>query len=160
MRDGVFSIGLNGNKIKGDVMRNLLSVIFFFNIYSICAAQDACSLPLLKKNLDIAAAVIPEKSNAYLVQSIDPKEIVSVERRVPCSEADLLKLGFKIRENIRYSPGQSTAGGFEEVVLYQREQFALRCYFEYALDKPSENAKVLWSRSACQQIVPTRLVPK
>lgn len=140
-------------------MRKLL-VMLLFNICGVCAAQETCSLTSLQENLDIAAAVSPDKSTAYLVQSVDPKKIISIELRVPCSEADLLKLGFQIRQNIRYSASQSTAGGFEEVALYQREQFALRCYFEYALDKPGRNAKVLWSRSACQQIVPTRLVAK
>jgi hypothetical protein len=141
-------------------VRTLLLTTLFFKVCCAYAAQNSCSLTMLQQNLDVAAAVMPEKSNAYLVQSVDPKKVISAELRVPCSEADLLKLGFQIQQNIRYNPGQSTGGGFEEVALYQKEQFALRCYFEYELDKPSENAKVLWSRSACQQIVPNRLRAK
>ena len=150
------------SEIKNEegVMRKLFFTILFFKIGCAFAAQDSCSLAMLQENLDVAAAVVPEKSNMYLVQSTDTKKAVSIERRVPCSEADLLKLGFQIRQTTRYSPAQSTAGGFEEVALYQREQYTLRCYFEYALDKPGRNAKVLWSRGACQQIVPTRLVDK
>lgn len=141
-------------------MRKLFFMSLLFKMSCACAAQDLCTLTTLQQNLDAAAAVVPEKSGMYLVQSTDDKKAVSIERRVPCSEADLLKLGFQIRQTTRYSPAQSTAGGFEEVALYQREQFALRCYFEYELDKPGKNAKVLWSRGACQQIVPTRLVDK
>lgn len=141
-------------------MYKSLFIIPLLTMGCACAAQDSCSLTMLQQNLDVGAVVVPEKSSGYIVQSSDPKKAVSIELRVPCSEADLLKLGFLIRHTVRYSPGQSTAGGFEEVALYQREQFALRCYFEYELDKPGENAKVLWSRSACQQIVPTRLVTK
>lgn len=139
-------------------MRYFFLVLCIIPIFGF--AQGRCDIKDLQKNLAVEPAVIPEKGNSLLVQSTDATKVVSSELRVACIEADLLKLGFAIRAYQRVAPIHSTGASYEEITIYQREEVAVRCYQEYALDKPGPEARPLWSRSACQQIVPIRLVRK
>jgi hypothetical protein len=134
----------------------------FFSIFCAlwsfhAAGQEVCSLKTLQENLDAKPEIVATKDNSYIIETKEPKKFISIDRRVPCSEADLLKLGFEIRTSLNITPVESTGGGFEAVTLYQRKSLAVRCFFEYGLDKPGQEAKITWSRTACQQVVPVRV---
>jgi hypothetical protein len=73
---------------------------------------------------------------------------------------DLLQLGFELRAAQRHGPEDSTNGAFEEILYFQRGSLLLKCYDELTLSARSDSARVTSSRSACQQVVPSRLRPR
>jgi hypothetical protein len=127
--------------------------------FGVHAQSNTCTLETMKNNL-AAKAEITSNPSTSLIEASDNAHFASNERRIACSEADLLRMGFSIKATWREGPAQSTNKGFEEMTIYELNELAVRCYAEYQLDAPGPSSKVLWSRYACQQIVPTRLKSK
>lgn len=124
------------------------------------ASASTCSLTALQRNAQVPAGVAPDPRTS-LVQAPSPAtHYVSNERRVPCSVADLLQLGFELKTAQRHGPQDSTNGAFEEILYLQRGSLLVKCYDELTLSARSDSAQVTSSRSACQQVVQSRLRPR
>ena len=119
-------------------------------------SAQVCSIANMEANLQQPAEVLPNAQN-LLVQSPNPDQtFANMERRVPCSTADLLVLGFELKTAYRSGPQDSTNGAFEGVSYLQRGPLLVVCYDEMRLSDRSDSAKVLSTRFACQQIVQPR----
>jgi hypothetical protein len=117
-----------------------------------------CSTQALLDNLKVSAEIRPNQSS-FLIQSPDPqKSFVSSEKRIPCTEADLMTMGFDLKTAYRTGPADSTNGAFESVAYYQHGPVLVACYNEMTLSDRSDAAQVLSTRSACQQVVQPRLM--
>lgn len=124
------------------------------------ASALICSLTALQRNAQMPAEVAPD-ARTFLVQAPSPAtNYVSNERRVACSVADLLQLGFELKTAQRHGPEDSTNGAFEEILYLQRGSLLVKCYDELTLTARSDSAQVTSSRSACQQVVQSRLRPR
>ncbi len=121
------------------------------------AATQACSLATMEANLQKPSEIAPDPQT-MLVESPDPSQtFVSAERRIPCTTADLLLQGFELKSAYRSGPEASTNGAFEGVAYLQRGHLLVICYDEMRLSERTDNAQVLGTRSACQQVVQPRL---
>lgn len=142
----------------------MLSVLLASTLAASAPAEPAvdrgCNLASLEANLAQAPEVDFPPAKGAILQSPDDNLFVSTERRVPCAEYQLLKLGFEVQASWRAGPTDSTNGAFEEMTLYQRGPLSVRCYSEFSLSNAGPMSKVYWTRYACQQIVPPRLRPK
>jgi hypothetical protein len=138
-------------------MHKFLLLLFFALTSTLSFGQSLCKMETFKANLATPNAVVPTKENFGIAESTDPTKFLSIEKRVLCTESDLLNLGFQIRAMNRYGPSESSNGRFETQTLYQLGKFAVNCYYEYELDKPGKTSQVIWSRAACQQIASNRV---
>lgn len=121
---------------------------------------STCSLAALQQNARVTAEVAPDPRTS-LVQAPSPAtHYISNERRVACSVADLLQLGFELKAAQRHGPEGSTNGAFEEILYLERGSLLVKCYDELTLSARLDSAQVTSSRSACQQVVQSRLRPR
>jgi hypothetical protein len=141
-------------------MRSFFKFLCFSSFTLIALPAFSCTLLEMRTNLERTPDVVASKENGGIVQSSDPNMFTSFEKRVTCTDSDLLKLGFQFKSMQRYAPGASTNGAYETVSSYQLNDFLIHCYTEFALDKPGLEAKVLWVRNVCQQITPAKLIKK
>lgn len=123
-------------------------------------AGATCSLTALQRNMQARAEVEPDPQTSIVQTSSPMTSYVSNERRVACSVVDLLQLGFELKAAQRHGPEDSTNGSFEEILYLQRGSLLLKCYDELTLSARSDSARVMSSRSACQQVVRSRLRPR
>ena len=137
---------------------NVWIVTLSLSLSTTVLAADTCNIDLFEKNSSNPSAVMPNDSNIY--KSPDAGQSIFTEKRLPCTSADLLALGFEIKVSQRYGPRDSTNGGFEDVLVLQKGKYAVFCYSEFALRKIKGKTVMNSGDIACQQLVQPRLFAK